>query len=96
MKIVRGLVVAVALLVVGLVVLLVALPGEKIAKLAADQVKALTGRELTFDGKVGISWYPVLGVSAEKVSFGNAPWWNQSPTYSANAPKPTTFLPPTV
>jgi len=84
MKIIRGLVAAVLILAIGAVVLVVALPGEKIAKLAADQVKALTGRELTFEGKVGISWYPVLGVTTEKVSFGNAAWSERGPMFTAD------------
>ena len=62
MKIIRGLVAAVLILAIGAVVLVVALPGEKIAKLAADQVKAMTGRELTFEGKVGIR--PISGCSS--------------------------------
>ncbi len=84
MKIIRGLMAAVLILAVGAVVLVVALPGEKIAKLAADQVKAMTGRELTFEGKVGISWYPVLGVTTEKVSFGNADWSERGPMFTAD------------
>ncbi|MFY0660551.1 MAG: AsmA family protein [Shimia sp.] len=83
MKIIRGLVAAVLILAIGAVVLIVALPGEKIAKLAADQVKAMTGRDLTFEGKVGISWYPVLGVTTEKVSFGNAAWSERGPMFTA-------------
>ncbi len=84
MKIIRGLVAAVLILAIGAVVLVVALPGEKIAKLAADQVKTMTGRELTFEGKVGISWYPVLGVTTEKVSFGNAGWSERGPMFTAD------------
>ncbi|SMP14622.1 AsmA family protein [Shimia sagamensis] len=84
MKVIRGLVAAVLILAIGAVVLIVALPGEKIAKLAADQVKAMTGRELTFEGKVGISWYPVLGVTTEKVSFGNAAWSERGPMFTAD------------
>ncbi|WP_412555245.1 AsmA family protein [Shimia sp. MIT1388] len=84
MKIIRGLVAAVLILAIGAVVLVVALPGEKIAKLAADQVKSMTGRELTFEGKVGISWYPVLGVTTEKVSFGNAAWSERGPMFKAD------------
>jgi AsmA protein len=84
MKIIRGLVAAVLILAIGAVVLVVALPGEKIAKLAADQIKAMTGRDLTFEGKVGINWYPVLGVSTEKVSFGNAEWSERGPMFTAD------------
>ncbi|MEC8575037.1 MAG: AsmA family protein, partial [Pseudomonadota bacterium] len=84
MKIIRGLVAAVFILAIGAVVLVAALPGATIAKLAADQVKVMTGRDLTFEGKVGINWYPVLGVSTEKVSFGNAEWSERGPMFTAD------------
>ncbi|CUH53158.1 AsmA family protein [Shimia marina] len=83
MKLIRGLIGAFVVLLIGAVVLVVALPGEKLAKLAADQVKAQTGRELSFGGPVGISWYPVLGISAEDVQFANAPWSDLGPMFSA-------------
>ncbi|WP_422049446.1 AsmA family protein [Shimia sp.] len=85
MKVIRGILAAVALLAVAAVVLVVALPGEKIAKLAADQVKAQTGRELAFEGEVGISWFPVLGVRTEAVTFANAAWSEQGPMFQAES-----------
>ncbi len=48
MRLIRVLIGAVVLIVIGLVVLIVALPGERIAKIAADQVKSYTGRDLVF------------------------------------------------
>lgn len=49
------------LLVSAGVLLVVLLPTAKIAELAADQVKAATGRELRVSGRISPSFYPVLG-----------------------------------
>lgn len=85
MRLIRVLIGAVVLLVIGLVVLVIALPGERIAKIAADQVKSYTGRDLVFDGDVGISWYPVFGVSTGPVSLSNADWSDAGPMFSAKS-----------
>ena len=65
-----AIVVALVLVVGGLLLL----PGEKIAGIAADQVEAQTGRKLSFDGKVKISLWPVLGVKTGPVELSNADW----------------------
>lgn len=83
MRLIRVLLGAVVLLVIGLVVLVIALPGERIAKIAADQVKSYTGRDLQFEGEVGISWYPVFGVSTGPVSLSNAEWSDAGPMFRA-------------
>ncbi|KPA21865.1 putative assembly protein [Shimia sp. SK013] len=83
MRIIRILLTVTVAVVLGLIALIAILPGEKIAAIAADQVKAATGRDLTFEGDVGISWYPTLGVSTGKVTFGNAPWSENGPMFSA-------------
>ncbi|MCP9480369.1 AsmA family protein [Shimia sp. CNT1-13L.2] len=85
MRLIRILLMVVVVVVLGLVALVVLLPGEKIAKIAADQVKAQTGRELSFDGKVGLSWYPVLGVSTGAVTLGNADWSDAGPMFRAES-----------
>ena len=85
MRLIRVLLGAVVLLVVGLVVLVLALPGERIARIAADQVKSYTGRDLVFEGEVGISWYPVFGVSTGPVSLSNADWSDAGPMFSAKS-----------
>lgn len=85
MRLIRILLMVVVAVVIGLVVLVVALPGEKIAKIAADQVKAQTGRDLVFKGDVGISWYPVFGVSTGPVSLSNADWSDAGPMFSAES-----------
>ena len=85
MRLIRVLMGAVVLIVIGLVVLIVALPGERIAKIAADQVKSYTGRDLVFEGDVGISWYPVFGASTGPVSLSNAAWSDGGPMFSAKS-----------
>jgi AsmA protein len=61
------------------------LPGEKIAKIAADQVKTYTGRDLVIDGDVSITLWPVLGVETGPVTFGNADWAGAEPMLSAQS-----------
>lgn len=62
------------LLVSAGVLLVVLLPTAKIAELAADQVKAATGRELRVSGRISPSFYPVLGVETGAVALANAEW----------------------
>lgn len=63
-----------ALLVVAAVVGVLMLPAEKIAQLATEQLRKVTGREVTISGDVGMTFWPVLGVSAEGLEVGNAEW----------------------
>ncbi|WP_010138549.1 AsmA family protein [Oceanicola sp. S124] len=81
MRIIGALVVAVLLLVAALF----ALPGEKIARLAADQLTARTGRQLEISGETRISYYPTLGVQTGPVSLSNAPWSDKGPMFRAEA-----------
>ncbi|WP_204113727.1 AsmA family protein [Shimia biformata] len=85
MRLIWTLLTAIVLLVIGAIVLLLTLPGEKIAHIAADQVKKATGRDLQFEGEVGISWYPILGVTTGPVSFGNADWSDSGPMFRADS-----------
>ncbi|WP_093117637.1 AsmA family protein [Salinihabitans flavidus] len=87
MRVIRALIAAGVVLVLAAGGLLLALPGEKIARIAADQVAAQTGRDLQFDGEVGISWYPVLGVTTGPVRFGNAEWSQAGPMFRAESLK---------
>ncbi|MFT4961528.1 MAG: AsmA protein, partial [Paracoccaceae bacterium] len=61
------------------------LPGEKIAKIATDQVKAHTGRDLVIDGGVSVTLWPILGVKTGPVTFGNADWAGSDPMLSAQS-----------
>jgi AsmA protein len=71
----------VIILVVG--VSLFFLPADRIAKLAADQIRTATGRDVTITGDVSITLWPVLGVSAGGLEVGNADWSDQGPMLTA-------------
>ena len=69
---------------VGLAGLLL-LPGDQIARIAADQVKAHTGRDLTISGDVRFTLWPVLGVETGPVTLSNADWAGPEPMLSAHS-----------
>lgn len=87
MRLVKILLSVILILVLSLVGLVLFLPGEKIAKLAADQVKGQTGRTLTFDGKVNFSFFPTLGVTTESITLSNADWSDNGPMFTAEGAK---------
>ncbi len=75
LKIALAAVAGVAVLAVaGLAVLVHTIDLAKYAKLATDEVKAATGRELRIRGKLDIRLFPRLALVAENVSFANAAW----------------------
>lgn len=80
-RIVGALVVALVLLVA----VVFMLPGDKIAKLAADQIRAQTGRDVAFQGDVSFSFWPVLGVETGPVTVGNADWAGPDPMFKAQS-----------
>lgn len=74
--------IAVAGLVIGALLLM---PGDKLARILSEQVKAQTGRDLTLSGDVRLSFWPVLGMETGPVSFGNAKWAGPEPMLSAKS-----------
>jgi len=62
-----------AVVAVGLVVLVNTIDLGRFAKLAIDEVKATTGRDLRI-GKVDVKLVPRIAVVADDVSFANASW----------------------
>ena len=50
------------------------LPADRIAKLAADQIRNATGRDVSITGDVSMTLWPVLGVRAGGLEVGNADW----------------------
>lgn len=78
---------------IGLLVVIVAiflgalffLPGERIAKIAADQIKAMTGRQVEMSGDIKLSFYPVLGISTGRVTVANADWSDAGAMISADS-----------
>lgn len=79
-----GLIVLVAVVAVVSVLLL---PGDRIAQVAVDQIRAQTGREVTLSGGTEVSFYPVLGVATGPIEIGNAPWSDAGPMMRAEALK---------
>ena len=82
--IVRGLggVLVLVVLAFGAVALI---PAEKIAGLAVARFEALTGRQLTLEGAVRPTIWPVLGVKTGAVSIANADWSKEGPMLRAEA-----------
>ena len=76
----------VGLLVVMLLVAVVSLlllPADRIAKIATDQLRSITGRDVTISGDVEMTFWPVLGVSAGGLEVGSADWAEQGPMLTA-------------
>lgn len=71
-----GALVVLVLLALGAVALI---PSERVARLAADRFEAVTGRELTIEGAVKPSLWPVLGVETGRITLSNAPWSDEGP-----------------
>lgn len=79
-----GLITLVAIIVLGA---LFFLPGERIAKIAAEQISKATGRQVTMQGDTRISLYPILGVSTGAVEVANADWSEAGPMLRASSLK---------
>ncbi len=77
-----GLVIVVAVIVVGALLLL---PGDRIARIAAEQISKATGRQITMQGETRISFYPILGVSTGAVEVANADWSDAGPMLRADS-----------
>lgn len=78
-RLVSGLVMLV-LLAVGLVLLI---PSDEIARRAAAQVQALTGRSMTIAGPVKASFWPRIAVSTGAVQIADAEWAGPEPMVAA-------------
>ncbi len=63
---------------------LVLIPSDRIARLATDEFRTLTGRELTLSGGVRPTLWPVLGVKTGEISLANAPWSKNGPMLTAD------------
>ncbi|MEC7257296.1 MAG: AsmA family protein [Pseudomonadota bacterium] len=60
------------------------LPGERIARIAADQLAAQTGRSVTIDGPVSLRFWPVVGATTGPVIVGNTSWAGEAPMLRAD------------
>ena len=83
MKIIGRIIGALLLIAVVAVVSLLFLPADRIARLAAEQIKAQTGRDVSITGDVSMTLWPVLGVSAGEIEVGNADWARQGSMLTA-------------
>ncbi|PVA11271.1 AsmA family protein [Pelagivirga sediminicola] len=61
------------------------LPGERIARIAAERISDMTGREVTMSGETSISFYPILGISTGATTIANAEWGTGGPMLSAKS-----------
>ncbi|MEC8293738.1 MAG: AsmA family protein [Pseudomonadota bacterium] len=80
-------VVMLGLLAVLAVAGLLLLPGERIARVALDQIEAQTGRQVRLNGDVQLSYYPILGARTGAVEIANADWSQAGPLLRAEALK---------
>jgi|TARA_B110000908_G_scaffold164399_1_gene212399 AsmA protein len=83
MKWIGRIVGALLLIVVILVGALFFLPADRIARIAAEQIRAQTGRDVSITGDVSMTIWPVLGVSAGGLEVGNADWARQGSMLTA-------------
>lgn len=75
------LVIAVVIAIGGLLML----PGERIARIAADQISKQTGRAVSISSQTSISLYPILGVTTGPASIGTADWAENGPLLTADS-----------
>jgi len=75
----------IGIVVVVIVAAALLIPRERIVALAADQVRAATGRELVLTGDISPSFWPVLGVRTGPVTLSNADWAEAPEMISAAA-----------
>ena len=64
----------VLLLVIAYVALNQAFPPERLAAMLSEQVRKTTGRDFAVRGALSIRLLPRIGVAADDVVLGNAPW----------------------
>lgn len=77
-----GALVVLVLLALGAVALI---PAERIAGLFIGKFETLTGRNLTLEGSVSPSFWPVLGARTGTVTISNAEWSDAGPMMQAEA-----------
>ena len=71
-------------LLAAVVALLLFLPAEKIANIAANRFEAATGRAMIFEGDVSPSLWPEIGVTTGRVTIANADWAGDEPMVEAD------------
>ncbi len=74
---------AILVVIVVAVVSLFFLPADRIAQIAAEQIRSQTGRDVSITGGVSMTLWPVLGASVGGLEVGNAEWSDQGPMLTA-------------
>jgi len=74
-----------AVLVVAGAAALLLIPSDRVAALAVGQFEKVTGRQLTIEGGVTPTLWPVLGVETGRISISNADWSEEGPMLTADA-----------
>ena len=74
-----------AVLVVAGAAALVLIPSDRVAALAVAQFERVTGRNLTIEGGVRPTLWPVLGVETGRIEISNADWSDEGPMLVADA-----------
>lgn len=77
MRWIAGIVGVLAVAIIGVVVFLVTLDVEDYKGEIASLVQEKTGRALTIDGPLALSWTPRPSVTASGVTLSNAPWGSE-------------------
>ncbi len=81
----RGLAGILVLVVIVMAVVLM-IPAERIARLAAEQFEKTTGRAMRIEGEVSPRFWPVLGVKTGPVTIANADWsLGEGPLFAADS-----------
>lgn len=80
----RVLGVVAVLVVLGAAALLL-IPSDRVAALAVAQFETATGRQLTIEGGVTPTLWPVLGVETGRITISNAAWSEDGPMLVADA-----------
>ncbi|WP_299739842.1 AsmA family protein [uncultured Roseobacter sp.] len=83
MKWILRLVGLVVVLLVVAVVSILFLPADRIARIAAEQLRTATGRDVSITGDVALTFWPVLGARVGGLELGNAEWAEQGPMLQA-------------
>ncbi len=85
MRLLRLLIGAIVVFVLILGAGLLLVPGEQIARVAAEELSRRTGREVTVAGDARLSLWPQLGVTVGALQIANADWSDNGPLFQARS-----------
>ncbi|WP_136637174.1 AsmA family protein [Pseudooceanicola onchidii] len=83
MRLIRLLIGAVIVFVLLVGVGLFFVPGDQIARIAADELTRRTGRDVQIAGGAKVTLWPELGVTVGALKIANAPWSQNGPMFQA-------------